>query len=85
MRIAVGRYDRSTQPPAIDEALRTFFAGVAPEIVTAYLYGSRGRGTATATSDVDVAALYADDPASSLEGLPLDFSSATALPRPRSR
>ncbi|MBI1736180.1 MAG: nucleotidyltransferase domain-containing protein [Candidatus Rokubacteria bacterium] len=61
------------RPAAVDEVLRTFFSTAAPEIVTAYLYGSRARGTATADSDVDVAVLYAEDPAPSLEGLPLDL------------
>lgn len=46
-------------------ALTAFFERCGDEFVCAYLLGSHARGTARATSDVDVAVLYAD-------GLPAD-------------
>ena len=43
----------------IVEAVRAYFGGAAPEgIVSAYLFGSHGRGTPHRDSDVDVAVLF---------------------------
>jgi uncharacterized protein len=42
-------------------------------VVAAYLFGSEARGTARATSDVDIAVLFADDPPRTLQGLPVDL------------
>lgn len=42
-------------------------------IVAAYLFGSVARGTATATSDVDIGVLFRNDPPPTLAGLHLDL------------
>ena len=42
-------------------------------VAAAYLFGSVARGTATATSDVDVGVLFRDDPPATLAGLHLDL------------
>lgn len=42
-------------------------------IVAAYLFGSVARGSATATSDVDVGVLFGVDPPPTLAGLHLDL------------
>lgn len=42
-------------------------------IAAAYLFGSVARGTATATSDVDVAVLFTAEPPGTLAGLHLDL------------
>lgn len=42
-------------------------------IAAAYLFGSVARGTATATTDVDVGVLFSDDPPATLAGLHLDI------------
>ena len=55
----------------LEMVLRDVFAQ-ARDVVAVYLFGSRARGTATPTSDVDVAVLYAEDPPATLEGLGLD-------------
>lgn len=57
----------------LERRLTRAFSTAPPEIVAAYLYGSRARGTATARSDVDLALLYAGPPSPSLEGLPFDI------------
>lgn len=41
------------------------------DVVAAYLFGSVARGTATPTSDVDVAVLFANAPSQTVEGLGL--------------
>jgi predicted nucleotidyltransferase len=53
----------------LSSALRGFFRDGPPDVMAVYLFGSRARETATASSDVDVAVLYAEPPAPSLEGL----------------
>lgn len=58
---------------ALEATLREFFAHAPPEIIAAYLYGSRARGTATDQTDIDVALLYVEPPPRSLDGLPLDL------------
>lgn len=40
-------------------------------MIAVYLFGSFARGTERQQSDVDVAILYADTPAKTLDGLPL--------------
>jgi predicted nucleotidyltransferase len=42
-------------------------------IAAAYLFGSVARGTATATSDIDVAVLFTAEPSGTLAGLHLDL------------
>jgi predicted nucleotidyltransferase len=59
----------------LESALRSFFAGAPRDVLAVYLYGSRARGTDTAASDVDIAVLYAAEPAPFLAELPLDLES----------
>jgi len=54
-------------------AVRELFYDGPPGVVAVYLFGSRARETATPKSDVDVAILYTEPPALSLEELPLDI------------
>jgi predicted nucleotidyltransferase len=56
----------------LSTAVRDFFSDAPPGVGAVYLFGSRARETATPRSDVDVAILYAQPPAPSLEGIPLD-------------
>ena len=58
---------------ALERSLQGILAGRSEPLVAVYLFGSRARGTATDRSDVDVAVLYAEAPASGLEGLGLDL------------
>lgn len=62
-----------TSDTAVEPALREFFAGRerAPEIATAWLFGSVARGTAGPASDVDVAVLYEEGPPPGFDGLGL--------------
>jgi predicted nucleotidyltransferase len=57
----------------IERRLRAFFQTAAPEVVAAYLFGSVGRGTSGATSDVDVGVLLGRRPPTTLADLPLDL------------
>lgn len=43
------------------------------EVVCAYLFGSRARGSAQRGSDVDLAVLLADEPRATFSDLPLDL------------
>jgi len=45
-------------------------------LVAAYLFGSVARGTATASSDVDIAVLYAERPPSILDSPPMRLEGA---------
>jgi uncharacterized protein YutE (UPF0331/DUF86 family)/predicted nucleotidyltransferase len=63
---------------AIEQKLCELFAAHPDGIVAAYLFGSVARGTASARSDVDVAALFEAAPPATLEGLPLDLESQIA-------
>jgi predicted nucleotidyltransferase len=57
----------------IIERVRRVLAGRGDAIVVAYLFGSVARGTATASSDVDLGVLFSDDPPATLAGLHLDL------------
>lgn len=57
----------------IIERVRHVLAGHGDAIAAAYLFGSVARGTATATSDVDVGVLFSADPRATLGGLHLDL------------
>ena len=54
----------------IESRLRASLSGRG-DVLSAYLFGSVARGTATAASDVDVAVLVAADPPRTLDGLHL--------------
>jgi predicted nucleotidyltransferase len=57
----------------LEDKLRRALVGVRPDVVAAYLFGSRARGTARADSDVDVAVLVRGEPAATLDGLGMDL------------
>ena len=57
----------------LEGALQGILVGRSEQLVAAYLFGSRARGTATDRSDVDVAVLYAAAPGPGLAGLSLDL------------
>ncbi|HEY7364995.1 MAG TPA: nucleotidyltransferase domain-containing protein [Methylomirabilota bacterium] len=57
----------------LSAALQEFFRSASPDVVTVYLFGSQARDAATPRSDVDIAVLYAEPPAVSFAGLPLDL------------
>ncbi len=57
----------------IADRLRDRFARDPGPAVAAYLFGSRARGTAGPTSDVDVAILLDRQPAATLTGQPYDL------------
>lgn len=60
--------------PALDrDRLRTLLAEEPDDLVTAYLFGSFGRGEERATSDVDIGLLYREEPPRTLAGLHLDL------------
>jgi predicted nucleotidyltransferase len=50
--------------------------GAHPGLVAAYLFGSVARGTAKASSDVDIATLYAERPPSVLGSPPMKLEGA---------
>ena len=58
-------------PSSVVENLQRILTESAGDVVTAYLFGSVGRGTARPGSDLDVAVLYSQDPPPTFEGLPL--------------
>lgn len=69
---SLGRYNSRMELERLSTAVRDFFDEIPPGVVAVYLFGSQARGTATSRSDTDVAILYAQPPAPSLEGIPLD-------------
>ncbi len=58
--------------PTIDE-LRTLLSSAPDAVIAVYVFGSVARGTASASSDVDLAVLLLTAPASTLEGRLLDY------------
>jgi predicted nucleotidyltransferase len=56
------------------DRIGAFFAASDRGVVCAYLFGSRARGDARSDSDLDVAVLFANDPAPTLAGLGLDLA-----------
>ncbi len=58
---------------AIEERIRRYFAEDPRGVVAVYLFGSRARGTARKTSDVDIGILREGEPAPGFAGLPLDI------------
>lgn len=64
-----------TAPPTV-EALREILAKAPANVAAAYVFGSVARGTASASSDVDLALLLRTRPASTLEGRMLDYEAA---------
>jgi predicted nucleotidyltransferase len=56
------------------DLLRAFFAGQAPALVCAYLYGSAARGEDRRGSDLDVAVLFRSTPPATLDGLAFDIA-----------
>lgn len=57
----------------LETKLRQRLAREGARLACAWLFGSRARGEARPTSDVDVAVLLAAEPPSDLEGLELDL------------
>jgi predicted nucleotidyltransferase len=56
--------------------LKAFFADPPADVAAVYLFGSVARGTANATSDVDVGVLFKSSPPPTLAGLPVDMEEA---------
>src|SRR4051812_23022202 len=58
----------------LESKLAHALAGVRADVIAAYLFGSRARGTARRDSDLDVALLLRGTPAATLEGMGLDIA-----------
>jgi len=56
-----------------EQRIREALVGVRSDVVAAYLFGSRARGTARDRSDIDVAVLVRGEPAATLDGLGMDL------------
>jgi len=56
----------------VEASLARALGDVRPDVLAAYLFGSRARGTARADSDVDVALLVDGAPPPTLEGIGMD-------------
>ncbi len=61
-----------TAPPTVDQ-LRSLLEDAPADVVATYLFGSFARGTASDTSDVDLAVLLRRRPLPTLEGRLLDY------------
>jgi uncharacterized protein len=55
----------------VSDDVRSFFASSDADVIAVYLYGSLARGSATASSDVDLAVLYRNAPGRTFDALPL--------------
>ncbi len=62
-------------PQHVPERLATFFAQRRHAALAVYLFGSLARGTEKADSDIDVAILFEQAPASTLEAQPFELQS----------
>lgn len=69
------RYTFGVTAPDLEQRLGDFFETHASDALAVYLYGSEARGTATASSDIDLAVLYAESPERTLDALPLPLES----------
>jgi uncharacterized protein len=57
----------------LEQRIRQALVVVRSDVVAAYLFGSRARGTAREGSDVDVAVLFRGEPPATLDGLGMDL------------
>lgn len=71
-----GWHNPLVETPDLSLALRTVLETAPPEVLAAYLYGSRARGTSKPSSDVDLALLLAAPPAATLRGIARDVEAA---------
>ena len=62
-------------PRSLEPQIEAVLAETPVDVVAAYLYGSRARGSAGATSDVDLAVLLARAPAATLKSPARDLES----------
>lgn len=62
-------------PRSLEPQIEAVLAETPVDVVAAYLYGSRARGSAGATSDVDLAVLLARAPAATLKSIARDLES----------
>ena len=60
--------------PDLIEKLRTTLAPHGSALVCAYLYGSAARGDDRATSDLDIAVLFRQEPPATLDGMGFDIA-----------
>jgi len=58
------------------DRVRGVAEGAPPEVLAVYLYGSQARGTASPTSDVDLALLLRNPPPATLRGVARDLEDA---------
>jgi hypothetical protein len=58
----------------LERRLADFFDTRAEDAAAVYLFGSAARGTSSAGSDVDVAILFRETPASTLDGQPFGLA-----------
>lgn len=68
-------YNFRVAAPDLEGQLRAFFDDHSCNALAVYLFGSVARGTACATSDIDLGILYEEAPARTMEGLPLSLES----------
>jgi len=61
---------------AVAESVRQVLRSAPAEVIAAYLYGSRARGTGSPESDVDLGILLEAPPAPSLKGVARDVEDA---------
>lgn len=64
---------------ALEERLTSLLAEQKSRLVAAYLFGSFARGEGRPTSDVDVAVLYAERPASTLDAQPFGLAADLSI------
>jgi predicted nucleotidyltransferase len=60
----------------VEDRVREVVGLAPPEVVAAYLYGSRARGDARSDSDLDVGLLLAKPPRPTLQGMARDLEAA---------
>jgi len=75
-RLSEPTYNSAMPPMSLEDRVREVVEHAPPDVLAVYLYGSRARGTASPTSDIDLGVLMRAAPPPALGGVARDLEDA---------